>query len=186
MADAARFSCRRKLHRPEVYNDGPGSCGYHPMKLSGSVRAVALLEATKGTLVFLAGFGALSLLHHDVQRIAGELIGHLHLNPAKRYPSIFLEAAGHLTDARLWLLAAMAAAYGLLRFMEAYGLWRGRPWAEWLAAGSGSIYIPFELYELFQGFTWLSVGALGVNLFVVGVMIIALVRGRRPTTGQAV
>jgi hypothetical protein len=67
------------------------------MKLSGSVRAVALLEATKGTLVFLAGFGALSLLHHDVQRIAGELIGHLHLNPAKRYPSIFLEAAGHLT-----------------------------------------------------------------------------------------
>ncbi len=157
-----------------------------PMKISGSVRAVAVLEATKGTLVFLAGFGALSLIHQDAQRIVGELIGHFHLNPAKRYPSIFIEAAGHLTDARLWWLAALAATYGLLRFVEAYGLWRGRPWAEWLAAGSGSIYIPFELYELFQRFGWLSVGALAVNLLVVGVMIIALYRDRRLTQPNAV
>ena len=156
------------------------------MRLSSTVRAVALFEAAKGTLVFLAGFGALSLIHHDAQRIAEELVGHLHLNPAKRYPSIFLEAAGHLTDARLWVLAIMAAAYGLVRFFEAYGLWQGRRWAEWLAAGSGSIYIPFELYELFQGFTWLSVGALLVNVFIVGLMINALFRARPLETTNAV
>lgn len=157
-----------------------------PMKTSGSVRAVALLEAAKGTLVFLAGFGALSLVHRDAQRIAEELIGHLHLNPAKRYPSIFIEAAGHLTDTRLWFLTSLATAYGLLRFLEAYGLWRERPWAEWLAAGSGAIYIPFELYELIRGFGWVSVGALVVNLLVVGVMINALHRGYRVKRREAV
>ena len=146
------------------------------MRLLSTVHAVALFEAAKGALVLLAGLGALSLLHHDAQRFAERLVGHLHLNPAKHYPRIFIDAAAHLTDARLWVLAALAAAYGLARFAEAYGLWRGRRWAEWFAAVSGGIYIPFELYELFQGVPWFSLGALVVNVLVVGLMINALLR----------
>ena len=146
------------------------------MRLSSTVRAVALFEGAKGALVFLAGFSALSLIHYDAQRLAEELVVHLHLNPASRYPRIFIEAAAHLTDARLWLLATLAGAYGLVRFVEAYGLWRGRRWAEWFAAVSGGIYIPFELYELFKGATWLSLGALLANVFIVGLMINALLR----------
>jgi uncharacterized membrane protein (DUF2068 family) len=148
------------------------------MRLHGTVRAVALLEAAKGALVILAGFGALSLVHRDVQRFAGRLLAHLHLNPAKHYPQIFMDAAAHLTDARLWMLAAFAATYGLVRFVEAYGLWLGRRWAEWFAAVSGAIYVPFELYELFHKPTWLSLAALVVNLLVVGLMIHALLRYR--------
>ena len=146
------------------------------MRLLSTVRAVALFEAAKGALVLLAGLGALSFLHHDAQRLAERLVGHLHLNPAKHYPRIFIDTAAHLTDARLWVLAALAAAYGLARFAEAYGLWRGRRWAEWFAAVSGGIYIPFELYELFQGVTGFSLGALVVNVLVVGLMIKALLR----------
>lgn len=146
------------------------------MRLARTVRAVALFEGTKGALVFLAGFSALSLIHHDVQRLAEQLVAHLHLNPASRYPRIFIEATAHLTDARLWLLAILAAAYGLVRFVEAYGLWRGKRWAEWFAAVSGAIYIPFEFYELFKGAIWLSLGALLANVFIVGVMIDVLLR----------
>jgi uncharacterized membrane protein (DUF2068 family) len=146
------------------------------MRLARTVRAVALFEGAKGALVFLAGFSALSLIHHDVQRLAEQLVAHLHLNPASRYPRIFIEASAHLTDARLWLLAILAAAYGLVRFVEAYGLWRGKRWAEWFAAVSGAIYIPFEFYELFKGAIWLSLGALLANVFIVGVMIDVLLR----------
>jgi len=138
------------------------------------VRGIALFEALKGALVFLAGFGALSLLHKDIGEIAAELLTHFHLNPAKHYPSIFLDAAGKLTDARLWTLAALAAAYGTVRFIEAYGLWRERRWAEWLAAGSGGLYIPFEIYEMTRGFGWLSVAALVINVAIVRVMVDAL------------
>lgn len=146
------------------------------MRLARTVRAVALFEASKGALVFVAGFGVLSLIHHDAQRVAEDLVGHLHLNAASRYPRIFIETAAHLTDARLWLLAAFAGAYGLVRFVEAYGLWRARRWAEWFAAVSGGIYIPFELYEVFKGAIWLSLGALVANVLVVGLMINALFR----------
>jgi len=119
------------------------------MPLLNTVRAVALFEAAKGTLVLLTGFGALSLIHHDAQRIAEQLVGHLHLNPAK---------------------------HGLIRFVEAYGLWLGRRWAEWFAAVSGGIYIPFEIYELLQRVTWLAIGALVVNVLIVGLMIHTLLR----------
>ena len=150
-----------------------------------TVRAVALFEAAKGTLVLLTGFGALSLIHHDAQRFAEQLVGHLHLNPAKHYPRIFIDTAAHLTDARLWMLATLAATYGLVRFVEAYGLWRGRRWAEWFAAVSGGIYIPFELYELFQGINWLSLGALVANVLIVGLMVNALLRNQ-PVVSQKV
>ena len=69
----------------------------------------------------------------------------------------------------------MAAAYGLVRFCEAYGLWNERRWAQWLAAGSAGIYVPFELYELFHHPNWISVGALLVNLLIVGLMINVLI-----------
>jgi uncharacterized membrane protein (DUF2068 family) len=144
------------------------------MRLHRTVRAVALFEATKGALALLAASGALSLLHHDARRIVEGLAGRLHLNAAKKYPNIFVEAAGHPTDARLWVLATMAAAYALVRFCEAYGLWNERRWAQWLAAGSGGIYVPFELYELSKGFNWISVGALLVNILIVGLMINSL------------
>ena len=149
------------------------------MRSASTVRAVALFEAAKGVLVFLAGFSALSLIHHDAQRLAEQMVAHLHLNPANRYPRIFLDTAAHLTDARLWVLASLAATYGLVRFVEAYGLWRGRRWAEWFAAVSGGIYMPFELYELVGGATWLSLGALLANIFIVGLMINALLREHR-------
>lgn len=146
------------------------------MSSVNTVRAVALLEAAKGILVLLAGFGALSLIHHNAQQLAEQMVGHLHLNPAKHYPRVFIDAVANLTDARLWMLAAMAVAYGFVRFIEAYGLWYGRRWAEWFAAVSGGIYIPFEIYELFLGVTWISLGALAANVLIVGLMIHALLR----------
>lgn len=154
---------------------------YHqkkPMPAHKSVRFIAVFEAAKGTLVILTGLGALSLIHQDAQEIAAQLVHHLHLNPAKHYPQIFIDAAAHLTDTRLLTLASLAATYGLVRFVEAYGLWKAQRWAEWFAAVSGAIYIPFEIYEFIKGDTWLSAGAFAINILVVALMINELYRGR--------
>ena len=141
------------------------------MRFSSALRTVALLEGAKGALVLLVGFGLLSLVHHDVQRFAERLIAHAHLDPAARYPRIFIDTANQLTDGRLLLIAAGAAAYSIVRFIEAYGLWYARRWAEWFAALSGSVYVPFEFFELYERVTWLSVGALALNLAIVAVML---------------
>ena len=133
-------------------------------------RLVALFEAFKGLLVLAAGFGLLAVLHRDLQQLAEELVGHFHLNPASGTPRIFLELAARVSDVRLWVLALLAFAYASLRLAEAWGLWRGRRWAEWLAVASGAIYVPIEIYELVSGTSWIKAATLAANLAIVAYM----------------
>lgn len=144
-----------------------------------AIKAIAFFEALKGAVVLLAATGLLSLLHRDVYEIAVRLVEHAHLNPAAKYPQIFLDAAAKLEDSRLLLLATGAAAYSLVRFVEAWGLFRERAWAEVLAAGSGAIYVPFEVLEIQRHVTWHGVLLLALNLVVVAFMVHALMRRRR-------
>ena len=146
------------------------------MHSSSTVRIVAGFEALKGVLILLVGFGLLALVHRDVQTFAEQLVQRSHLNPAGRYPKIFVQAAAAVTDARLWALAA--GAYALARFIEAYGLWRQRKWAEWFAVISGGIYVPIELVELAHSVTSPKLIALAVNLAIVILMIRELRRRR--------
>lgn len=149
-----------------------------------AVRAVAYLEATKGVVVLAAATGLLSLIHKNVYAFAAMLIEHAHLNPASKYPQIFLDAAAHLQDSRLLMLAAGAALYSLLRFVEAYGLYRERAWAEALAALSGAVYVPFELVGLVHEASWHGFALLVLNLVVVALMVRAM-RRRRSVAAKA-
>lgn len=147
------------------------------MNTRTAVRSVALFEALKGLIAFLVATGALTLLHKDVYELAVRLVEHAHLDPAARYPGILLEAAARVHDPQVLLLAAGAVAYSVLRWIEAYGLYRARRWAELLAAASGAIYVPFELVELARRPSWLGLAFLLANLVVVAIMVRAL--GRR-------
>ncbi|MRR37908.1 DUF2127 domain-containing protein [bacterium] len=135
-----------------------------------ALHAVALLEAAKGVLIIAAGLGLLAFIHRDVEAQAEEIVRHFHLNPAHGIPRIFLEAASKADGGRLKLLALGAFGYASVRFAEAWGLWRGRPWAEWLGIASGSIYLPLEIYELFISVTPVKVGTFLVNVTVVAVL----------------
>jgi len=148
------------------------------MRSPKTIRAVAYFEALKGSLVLAAAMGFLSLLHRDLRTLALVFVKHSHLNPAAKYPGIFLEAAGRLQDSRLLLLAIGAATYATVRFIEAYGLFRERAWAEVLAAVSGAIYVPFEVRGLAHKLTWHGSALLILNLAVVIIMVRAL-RKRR-------
>jgi len=150
-----------------------------PGKATAGLKTVAVFEASKGLLVLLAGFGALALIHRDVQALAEALVGYSHLNPARHAPQIFVEAAARLTDARLWVLAFGALVYAGVRFLEAWGLWHSRTWAEWFGALSGAIYIPFEAAALLERITAVRGIALLVNALVVGYLGALLWRSRR-------
>jgi len=134
---------------------------------SGGVRIVAVVEAAKGALVLAAGLELFALVHRDVQAIAERIVEHFHLNPASRYPRILLDAAGALNDERLVVLAMGAIAYSTARFIEAYGLWLKRRWAEWFAVVAGGLYIPIEVYELWRRVTWIRFGLFAVNVAIV-------------------
>ena len=114
-----------------------------------------------------AGLGLLHFVHHDLQAAAEELVRQSHLNPAHHYPRIFIEAASRTSPGRLRFLAALAFLYATVRFVEAYGLWQLKAWAEWFAIISGSLYIPIEIFEIAKHVTIIRIVVLLVNAFIV-------------------
>jgi uncharacterized membrane protein (DUF2068 family) len=142
--------------------------------LREGLRAVAVFEAFKGTLALLAAGGLFYLIPHDFRHLAVELVGRLHLNAGKSYPNVFVRILEDTSNTQLWLIACLVVVYATVRFVEAYGLWRSRGWAEWLAAASGAIYVPVEVYELSRGFSWIKLAALVLNLAIVVFMVFAL------------
>lgn len=144
-----------------------------------ALHAIALFEALKGVAAIMASVGLLSLAHHDVRAMAYALIGHFHLDPDAHYPRMVLDEATWLANSHLRVLVLLAWAYASVRFLEAYGLWKDRGWAEWLAALSGAVYLPLEVSHLLQQRTLVNGLVLGVNAAVVVFMVLRLWQRQR-------
>jgi uncharacterized membrane protein (DUF2068 family) len=136
-----------------------------------ALRAIASFELAKGLVVLLAAVGALSLVHRDAWDVAGSFLHFLHIGRHHHYVDVFLKLADSVTDEKLWLVAAGCVAYSIIRFIEAYGLWNARGWAEWFAFAAGAVYLPFEVVELIRRVTMIRLGILVVNLVVVFYML---------------
>ncbi len=135
-------------------------------------RGVATLEFLKGFAVLLIGAGFATMLHreHDIEEIAHTLLYVLHIQHHQHLSDIFMRAADRVEDVNLLLVAIAAGVYVVLRFIEAYGLWVGRAWAEWLALISGAIYLPLEVVELFRRATPIRFGIFILNILIVAYM----------------
>ena len=62
----------------------------------------------------------------------------------------------------------------MIRFIEAFGLWRRKRWAAWLGVLSGGIYIPVELFEVTHRLSWAKLTVLSANLAIVAYLVYAL------------
>jgi uncharacterized membrane protein (DUF2068 family) len=153
-------------------------------RLQKGIHAVAVFEAVKGALVLAAGFGLLRLLHKDAHMIACEFITHIHLNPVQKYPKIFIHLADNISDSKLWFFASLALIYSAFRFIEGYGLWKEKTWAEWLAVISGTIYLPVEFYEIWVKVSFVRILALAANIVVVGVVAYVLIQKKQSPVTQ--
>ena len=143
------------------------------------LRAVATLEFFKGIFVVLMGICALLLVHKDLWLYAESLLALLHINTDRQSAQMFLDFADSVTDARLWAAARIAFAYAALRFTEAYGLWKERTWAEWVAFVSGFLLLPLEVRELLRGITLIRCAFLVGNIAIVLFMLYVIVSNRR-------
>jgi len=159
--------------------DAPGKKSARHRRQRRVLRAVASFEFAKGVFVVLMGFCALALVHKDVWVIAETLLALFHISTDRRSAQLFLDFADNVTDARLWAAARIAFAYAALRFTEAYGLWKERTWAEWVAFVSGTLLLPLEVRELLRGVTWLRCSLFVGNVAVVVFMLFVILANRR-------
>ncbi len=143
------------------------------------LKAVAILEASKGLISLIVGLGIHELTGKDIALVMESLLSHLHLNPGSQIPEVILQGASTLSNSNLTLIAIGALAYSVIRFVEAYGLWNEFIWTEWFALVSGGIYLPFEFYEVVMRKDGLSVFVLSINIVVVWYMYTQLWGNRR-------
>lgn len=150
-----------------------------------ALHAIACFEGLKGFAAMAASIGLLSLAHQDVRALAYALIGQFHLDPQTHYPQMLLDEVAVLANSNLRQIVMFAWAYAGIRFLEGYGLWKDRALAEWLAATSGAVYLPWELNHLVQHATVINGIVLTGNIAVVFYMVIRL-RRRKGKTKDAV
>ncbi|MGZ4438208.1 MAG: DUF2127 domain-containing protein [Nocardioidaceae bacterium] len=82
-------------------------------------------------------------------------------------PVRLIEKALHTSQATLVWVTFGVAAYAALELVEGIGLWLMRRWGEYVAVVGTGIFVPLEVYELLDRFTWFRLGALVLNLFLV-------------------
>jgi uncharacterized membrane protein (DUF2068 family) len=135
----------------------------------GGLRAVAAFEFSKGVLSMLVAFGLMSLARssRDISEIVQNLLLHLHIAPEAHLGKLLLKGASRLDGVNLFVVAMAVVGYGCLRFIESYGLWRGRVWAEWFALLSGVVFLPLEIQRAIEKPGALSWTVLGINSVIV-------------------
>jgi uncharacterized membrane protein (DUF2068 family) len=129
-----------------------------------ALRSVALLEFAKGVAVLAA---AISLYWLDPSNVADAFLSFLHISPDHHLARLLMGMADRLSDIAVWQVVLGACAYSGLRFAEAYGLWKARAWAEWIALVSGALYLPVEIRLLAHRVTLFHVAVLIVNVAIV-------------------
>lgn len=137
---------------------------------AAGLRAIASLEAIKGLAVIALGI-VLLFVHTHAEDYVSSLLFHLHIDPDRRLATALLNAAEKLSDARLLTIAAAAFSYAAVRFVESWGLWHRRVWAEWFALLSGALYLPWECLKLAERMDWERAGVLIVNVIIVLYML---------------
>lgn len=158
---------RSRLHPPPVAVDEHTS--------AAALRAIATLEALKGIAVLLLGI-ALIFVHKHVEDYTESLLFHLHIDVDRRFGHALMSAAMKLTDVRLLTILLAATSYATVRFIEGWGLWHRRVWAEWFALLSGALYLPWEILRITERPDWERVGVLVINIVIILYMLMIRVR----------
>ena len=142
--------------------------------MSKSLKTIACLKILRGVIAITIGV-SLFLVYRNSE--AFSWINHPGLGSlASQDP--FLQVLffwlGSFNQEQILSIAILASAMGVLRWVEAGGIWLNKSWAQWLAVFSGFIYIPFEINELIHRFSWLMVLILLINTVIVTYLLYIL------------
>jgi uncharacterized membrane protein (DUF2068 family) len=138
-----------------------------PERTPLALRGIALFEAAKGVLASAAAFGLISLRHTDLHSVVDAFLLRHGVDPETHYRRLFIESVARATHQHVPQIVGLAFVYALIRFAEAYGLWRGKHWAEWFAVISAGLYLPLELTHLLRHPTRLTGILMAVNVIII-------------------
>jgi uncharacterized membrane protein (DUF2068 family) len=95
----------------------------------------------------------------------------LKLAPGNRFVDAALAKAAHLRPEQIKKLGLGSFFYAGLFLAEGTGLWLKKRWGEWLTVIITGSLVPVEIYEIHRHPSAVKVGALVINVAIVGYLI---------------
>jgi uncharacterized membrane protein (DUF2068 family) len=127
------------------------------------------VEKSIGVVFFLAATIVLTILYirgitHPIQNVFAD---ELREDPHDLLANLLIRLLPEVSRRTLLALAGVAAGYLVLHVVEAFGLWRGRLWVEYLVLIETAAFLPYEAYEIARRFSWFKVIILAMNVTIV-------------------
>ncbi|NVK71834.1 MAG: DUF2127 domain-containing protein [Oceanospirillaceae bacterium] len=148
------------------------------MKFEG-LKAIALVDGLKGALALCLALSVNVIARQDLHQLATDVMQNWPISPSNYYVNLTLNFVEKITQQNHLFVITISLMYASFRFVIAYGLWHKLRWTEWFAFISGSLYIPFELYTIYQKPSYVSFAVLLFNLIVVAYLYWVLKRGEK-------
>jgi uncharacterized membrane protein (DUF2068 family) len=135
---------------------------------------IAAERTLRAIVLFLVGAALIANPHHNWGKTIANFARDLGLNPHSNGIQKIVHRLHAISSHRYAVFGIIALAYGALEAIEGYGLWRRRPWAEYLTVLATSLLFIPETWEIVNKPTVLKVGALLVNIAIVAYLILRL------------
>jgi uncharacterized membrane protein (DUF2068 family) len=137
---------------------------------------IAAERSVRAVLLVAIGLVLITHPHTDWGKTITDLTNRLGFDPRSNGIQRVIAKVRAISPDKYTVFGIIAIAYGVLEGVEGYGLFRRRTWAEYLTVVATSLLFIPEVDELAKSATALKIGALLVNLAVVGYLVFRLRR----------
>ena len=150
------------------------------------LQLLAIYYLAQGLLLIAVGVGGLILVDQNHLLVIKQWLRVIRLDPENRFIHWLLSRVLPITDQMLETFSIGSFVYGGLAFVQGGGLFFSKPWASYLTVLVVGSFIPWELYSLRDDVTPLKLLAIGINVMIVGSLLMSVWRARRSrrSTGQ--
>ena len=132
-----------------------------------TIHFISAEKVLKATIVVVIAFKLLSLLGQDVHAAAADFVSRHGIDAANRYVHDVLERLTGVGNNQLVEFSTVAFIYASLLYIEGIGLWLQKRWAEYLTIIATALFIPVEIFEMYERFTWIRLAIFAINIFIV-------------------
>ncbi|MEI7729965.1 MAG: DUF2127 domain-containing protein [Verrucomicrobiota bacterium] len=136
--------------------------GHRTAALSG----IASFKLGKGLFFFLVAWAVYCLSDDDLHEAFSIVLLTFHQDPKLHAFDGTFKWLSTITESNMLWVAGGILSYALLAMVEGVGLFLRYYWAAYLAIAESAIFIPMEIVKLMNHFTWLMLGLLLLNIFI--------------------
>ena len=142
------------------------------------MKLLAIYYLVQGLLLIAVGVGGLVLVEQNQLLAVKEWLRIIRVDPENRFIHWLLTSILPVTNEMLEASSIGFFVYGGLAFVQGGGLWFSKPWASYLSVVVVGSFIPWQLYSLLHEVTALKMLSLGINIMIVGYLLVSAWRAR--------